>query len=339
MATSASRCPLLLLFLFSLVVLAAANDASKPLQRQTLVVTPLTSPAALLPDEDAAAAESLATAADSEVNLLSFSSVDIHLSHRDSLLAVTSSPEQIFHLRLERDAARVETLRHTLAAAVSAPPASVNVTGRRGFSSTVVSDRTSAGAPNRSSSVVFGDSAVPRASSRVAYTPMVRNPKVDTFYYIELTGVSVGGTRVSGVLASDLRLDPMTGRGGVIVDSGTSVTRLARPAYEALRDAFKAGTAGLKVAPGGFSLFDTCYDLSGRTEVKVPTVVLHLAGGAAVSLPAENYLIPVDTNGTFCFAFAGTDSGVSIIGNIQQQGYRVVFDGEKSRLGFVQRGC
>ncbi|URD75456.1 Eukaryotic aspartyl protease [Musa troglodytarum] len=177
--------------------------------------------------------------------------------------------------------------------------------------------------PNRSSSVVFGGSAVPRSSARVAYTPMVRNPKVDTFYYVELMGVSVGGAR--------LRLDPTTGRGGVIVDSGTSVTRLARPAYQALRDAFKAGVSGLKLAPGGFSLFDTCYDLSGRTEVKVPTVVLHLAG--------ENYLIPVDTKGTFCFAFAGTDSGVSIIGNIQQQGFRVVFDAEKSRVGFMPRGC
>lgn len=144
---------------------------------------------------------------------------------------------------------------------------------------------------------------------------------------------------MTGVLASDLRLDPTTGRGGVIVDSGTSVTRMARPAYQALRDAFKAGVSGLKLAPGGFSLFDTCYDLSGRTEVKVPTVVFHLAGGAAVSLPAENYLIPVDTKGTFCFAFAGTDSGVSIIGNIQQQGFRVVFDAEKSRVGFMPRGC
>nr|CAD1824190.1 unnamed protein product [Ananas comosus var. bracteatus] len=129
--------------------------------------------------------------------------------------------------------------------------------------------------------------------------------------------------------ATDLRLDPSTGRGGAIVDSGTSVTRLARAAYAAVRDAFRAGAAaGLggeaaEVA-GGFSLFDTCYDLAGRDEVRVPTVALHLAGGA---------------QGTFCFAFAGTDSGVSILGNIQQQGFRVVFDGDRDRLGFVPKGC
>ncbi|XP_010924503.1 aspartyl protease family protein 2 [Elaeis guineensis] len=203
-------------------------------------------------------------------------------------------------------------------------------------------DRTSSGSaasPVKSSLVVFGDSAVPRPGAAVAFTPMLRNPKMDTFYYVELTGISVGGSQVAGVSAADLRLNPATGKGGVIVDSGTSVTRLVRPAYAALRDAFKAGAAELREAPGGFSLFDTCYNLAGKTEVKVPTVVMHLGGGASVPLPAENYLIPVDTKGTFCFAFAGTESGVSIIGNIQQQGFRVVFDGARSRVGFLPRGC
>ncbi|CAI0555545.1 unnamed protein product [Linum tenue] len=83
---------------------------------------------------------------------------------------------------------------------------------------------------------------------------------------------------------------------------------------------------------------DTCFDLSGKTEVKVPTVVLHFRG-ADVSLPASNYLIPVDTSGAFCFAFAGTMSGLSIIGNIQQQGFRVVYDLGGSRIGFAPRGC
>ncbi|KAJ8529298.1 hypothetical protein K7X08_036133 [Anisodus acutangulus] len=62
------------------------------------------------------------------------------------------------------------------------------------------------------------------------------------------------------------------------------------------------GARNLKRAPD-FSLFDTCFDLSGKTEVKVPTVVMHFKG-ADVSLPASNYLIPVDSDGTFCFAFA-----------------------------------
>ncbi|KAK9910179.1 hypothetical protein M0R45_034151 [Rubus argutus] len=191
-------------------------------------------------------------------------------------------------------------------------------------------DRSSTSKP---SSLVFGDSAVSRTAR---FTPLVANPKLDTFYYIELLGISVGGTRVPGITASLFKLDP-AGNGGVIIDSGTSVTRLTRSAYSALRDSFRAGTTRLKRAPE-FSLFDTCFDFSGKAEVKVPTLVLHFRG-ADVSLPATNYLIPVDSSGTFCFAFAGTMGGLSIIGNIQQQGFRVVYDLAGSRVGFAPRGC
>ncbi|KAL5726928.1 hypothetical protein ACHQM5_000170 [Ranunculus cassubicifolius] len=207
-------------------------------------------------------------------------------------------------------------------------------TGRRfgqRFSYCLV-DRTSTA--TKSSAIVFGDSSVPRSA---VFTPILSNPKLNTFYYLELVGVSVGGTRVPKISSSLFKLDA-AGNGGVIIDSGTSVTRLTRPAYEALRDAFTAGAVGLKRAPG-FSLFDTCFDLSGKSEVKVPTVVMHFGHGADVSLPASNYLIPINSNGVFCFAFAGTSSGLSIIGNIQQQGFRIVFDGAGSRIGFAPRGC
>ena len=113
------------------------------------------------------------------------------------------------------------------------------------------------------------------------------------------------------------RIPDHTGRGGVILDSGTTVTRLARPAYTAFRDAFRAAATGLgQVSTGGgtSSFFDTCYSVGGR-RVKVPAMSMHFAGGVEVRLPPKNYLIPVDSRGTVCFAFAGTgDRSISIIG-------------------------
>ncbi|CAN6350011.1 unnamed protein product [Urochloa humidicola] len=213
----------------------------------------------------------------------------------------------------------------------------------RSFSYCLV-DRTSSlkPSPTRSSTLTFGAAALAGAGSgaaRASFTPMVRNPRMSTFYYVRVVGFSVGGARVRGVSERDLRLDPATGRGGMILDSGTSVTRLARPVYAAVREAFRAAAGGLRPSPGGFSLFDTCYDLGGRRVVRVPTLSVHLAGGAAVALPPENYLIPVDTRGTFCFAMSGTDGAVSILGNIQQQGFRVVFDGDAQRVGLVPKSC
>ncbi|MCD9561497.1 hypothetical protein HAX54_020624 [Datura stramonium] len=128
---------------------------------------------------------------------------------------------------------------------------------------------------------------------------------------------------------SSIGLDA-AGDGRIIVDSRTSTTRLTRPAYIAPRDAFRMGARDLKRAPD-FSLSNTCFNLLGKTEVKLSSMVLHLRG-ADVSLLTSNYLIPVDNDSTFFFEFAGTMSGLSITGNIQQQVFRVVSDVANSRL-------
>ena len=191
-----------------------------------------------------------------------------------------------------------------------------------------------------SSTLTIGDGAA-AGSPPPSFTPTVQNLNMATFYYVRLVGVSVGGVRVPGVTEDDLKLDPYTGRGGVILDSGTAVTRLARRAYIAFRDAFRAAAVDLgQVSIGGPSgFFDTCYTMGGRA-MKVPTVSMHFAGGVELTLPPKNYLIPVDSMGTVCFAFAGTgDRSVSIIGNIQQQGFRVVYNIGGGRVGFAPNSC
>ncbi|CAO2209059.1 unnamed protein product [Urochloa humidicola] len=167
--------------------------------------------------------------------------------------------------------------------------------------------------------------------------PLIRSPRTSTFYYVGMTGISVGGEALS-IPPSAFAMDAASGSGGVIVDSGTAVTRLQAAAYAAVRDAFARGTPSLPRA-AGVSLFDTCYDLSDRTSVEVPAVSLRFEGGGALWLPAKNYLIPVDGAGTYCLAFAPTNAAVSIIGNVQQQGIRVSFDTAKATVGFTTNNC
>ncbi|KAL2347554.1 hypothetical protein Fmac_001554 [Flemingia macrophylla] len=177
------------------------------------------------------------------------------------------------------------------------------------------------------------DSQLPR---NAVTAPLLRNPELDTFYYLGLKGISVGGEALEVPNAS-FEVDA-TGGGGIIVDSGTAVTRLRSEVYEKLREAFVRGTKGLPKAKG-VSLFDTCYDLSSRDSVEVPTVSFRFPGGRELPLPAKNYLIPVDSTGTFCLAFAPTTSSLSIIGNVQQQGTRVGFDIANSLVGFAANSC
>lgn len=176
----------------------------------------------------------------------------------------------------------------------------------------------------------------PEGATGSVYTPFLRNPRLGTFYYVPLTGISVGVLLVT--LPQKVFQFDESGRGGVILDSGTAVTRLQTEAYEAMRDAFVAGTNHLPRADG-LSIFDTCFDLSGQETVSIPAVSFRFSNGASLGLPARNSLIAVDDLGTFCLAFAPTEGSLSIIGNIQQQGVRVSFDSVNSVVGFAINQC
>ncbi|GLT29771.1 hypothetical protein SLA2020_046160 [Shorea laevis] len=184
-----------------------------------------------------------------------------------------------------------------------------------------------------SGSLVLGRRALPVGA---VWVPLVRNPHFPTFYYIGLSGLGVGGIRIA--ISEDLFRLTELGTGGVVMDTGTAVTRLPGVAYQAFRDEFIAQTTNLPRAPG-VSIFDTCYDLSRFINVRVPTVSFYFSGGPSLTLPAANFLIPVDNMGTFCFAFAPSASGLSIIGNIQQEGIQMSFDGANGFVGFGPDTC
>ncbi|KAG2306323.1 hypothetical protein Bca52824_026071 [Brassica carinata] len=182
-------------------------------------------------------------------------------------------------------------------------------------------------------SLVFGREALPVGAS---WVPLVRNPRAPSFYYVGLKGLGVGGVRIP--LPDDVFDLTETGDGGVVMDTGTAVTRLPTAAYAAFRDGFKSQTANLPRA-SGVSIFDTCYDLSGFVSVRVPTVSFYFTEGPVLTLPARNFLMPVDDSGTYCFAFAASPTGLSIIGNIQQEGIQVSFDGANGFVGFGPNVC
>lgn len=182
-------------------------------------------------------------------------------------------------------------------------------------------------------SLVIGRDAVPVGA---VWVPLLRNPRAPNFYFVGLAGLIVGGARVP--IPEDVFGLAGSGEGGVIMDTGTAVTRFPVPAYEALRDAFIAGTTDLPRA-SGVSIFDTCYNLFRFEAIRVPTVSFYFSGGLELTLPARNFLIPVDDVGTFCFAFAPSPSGLSIIGNIQQEGIQITFDGANGFVGFGPNTC
>jgi hypothetical protein len=164
-----------------------------------------------------------------------------------------------------------------------------------------------------------------------------------------MVGFSVGGERVPGFSNASLALNPTTGRSGIVVDSGTAILRFAGDAYAAVRDAFnsRAVEGRMRKLATNFSVFDACYDLRrrGHATVRVPSIVLHFAGGVDMALPSANYLVPVegsDRRTYFCLGLQAADDGLSVcLATSGNKGldFGVVFDVKRERIGFAPNGC
>lgn len=177
--------------------------------------------------------------------------------------------------------------------------------------------------------LTFGSSGFP---SGVKFTPLVTNQKAPSLYFLEMTGIKVGGQSLpidASVFASP----------GTLIDSGTVITRFQPAAYSALRSAFRSAMSNYSTAPA-YELFDTCYDFSGHDSVSVPTIVLQFKDGADVNVDISGIFYTVSKS-QICLAFAGNqDAGsVGIFGNRQQRSYDVVYDVARQRLGFSAGGC
>ncbi|KAL3512282.1 hypothetical protein ACH5RR_024999 [Cinchona calisaya] len=173
--------------------------------------------------------------------------------------------------------------------------------------------------------------------------PMVinSNPRFngfDSFFYVEVIGISVGRERLS-IAPSVFQIDK-NGNEGVIVDSGTTVTVLPPEAYRPLREVFTKHMRRSPL-PGNISLFDTCYDLSLVDYAAIPTISFHFSGGKTLVLGPRNCLTAVDSKGTFCLSFLQNYLPVSfsILGNSQQQGIRISFDLTNKLIGFSPNKC
>ncbi|KAK9117389.1 hypothetical protein Sjap_016336 [Stephania japonica] len=174
------------------------------------------------------------------------------------------------------------------------------------------------------------------SETSVSYTPLIKDERRPSFYFVNLVDISVGGQRLS---ISPSVFETST---GTIIDSGTVITRLPPSAYASLRDAFKGLMSRYPPAEGD-SLLDTCYDLSGEastSNVEVPKIVLNFENGVDVVVDESGTLIGESVS-RLCLAFAGNkdERKIGIIGNRQQVTYEVVYDVGGEKIGFGPGGC
>ncbi|KAL2348152.1 hypothetical protein Fmac_002152 [Flemingia macrophylla] len=186
------------------------------------------------------------------------------------------------------------------------------------------------------------------------YTSMLPNPNHPYFYCVGLSGISVGERNIPA--PEMLRRVDRRGGGGVVVDSGTTFTMLPASLYEAVVGEF--GRRVGRVAKRASEVEERtglgpCFFLKGPVEV--PAVTLHFVGNdSSVVLPRRNYFYEFLYGGdgvwrkrkVGCMMVmnGGDEADLSpgpgaVLGNYQQQGFEVVYDLEKRRVGFAKKQC
>ncbi|CAD6217820.1 unnamed protein product [Miscanthus lutarioriparius] len=189
-----------------------------------------------------------------------------------------------------------------------------------------------------SSPLFLGSSAsLSPAAKSTPFVPNPTGPPRSSYYYLSLEGITVGDTL--------LRIDPAvfqltaSGRGGLIIDSGTTITALEERAFVVLARAVAARVA-LPLASGAHLGLSVCFaapEGRGPEAVAVPRLVLHF-DGADMELRRSSAVVEDSVAGVACLGMVSA-RGMSVLGSMQQQNMHVLYDVERDVLSFEPANC
>ncbi|CAO1941776.1 unnamed protein product [Urochloa humidicola] len=190
---------------------------------------------------------------------------------------------------------------------------------------------------NITSTLFLGPSASLDGITGVGSTPFVVSPAtaaLDTYYYLNLTGISLGTTALS--IPPDAFFLNADGTGGLIIDSGTTFTALVDTAYQQVRAAV-VSLVSLPTSDGSAATgLDLCFALPSTTP-DMPSMTLHF-DGADMVLPSDNYMM--QDSEVWCLAMQNrTDGEMSTLGNYQQQNMHILYDVRQEALSFAPAEC
>ncbi|TMW89220.1 hypothetical protein EJD97_017474 [Solanum chilense] len=189
-----------------------------------------------------------------------------------------------------------------------------------------------------SSKLIFGEDKDLLKHPQLNFTSLVggKDNPAETFYYVQIKSVIVGG-EVLNIPKETWNLSP-EGVGGTIIDSGTTLSYFAEPAYEIVKEAFVKKVKSYPIVQD-FPILNPCYNVSGVKNVEFPSFGIVFGDGAVWNFPVENYFIKLEPD-IVCLAILGTPrSALSIIGNYQQQNFHILYDTKRSRLGYAPTRC
>ncbi|RDY01255.1 Aspartic proteinase CDR1, partial [Mucuna pruriens] len=179
---------------------------------------------------------------------------------------------------------------------------------------------------NFTSKLKFGSEGLEKLKGVVS-TPLIVKSSIPTFYFLNFEGISVGKRTVKTIKHET--------DGNMIIDSGTTMTRLQQSIYDEFVTLVKEvmGVKQAKEVPSNI-LFCFRYDV----EKAFPDFVLNFVG-AKVRLNPQNLFRYLGEN-LFCLlAKPIPDNGIPILGSQTQVGFRVEYDLQVGKVSFAPTDC
>lgn len=183
--------------------------------------------------------------------------------------------------------------------------------------------------------LILGDGAKMEGTS----TPF---DTLNGFYYVTLEGISVGEKRLDIEPGVFQRRE--SGQGGVIMDSGTTATFLAKEGFvQVSHEIDRLVRVGLGLEQVAYKSIPgwACY--KGRVDEDLrgfPWLTYHFAQGADLVMDEKSLFVQKNRH-VFCLAILEShlNSVGSVIGIMAQQHYNVAFDLKGKRVHFLRIDC
>ncbi|XP_050229420.1 aspartic proteinase nepenthesin-1-like [Mercurialis annua] len=158
-------------------------------------------------------------------------------------------------------------------------------------------------------------------------------------HYVEFMGIKIDDVMIP-IDAAFWKRDEL-GKYGVMVDSGTTLTRFPPMVYNKVRNSFLKGVKG-KMKAFKIESFDTCFYSPGSTPGDyIPKVSLCFADeDRELQLAPEHIMTSIGLiKDTYCFAFLEMESELTILGNHQLQHTRLSFNMWDDVVSFTPDDC
>ncbi|XP_075663394.1 protein ASPARTIC PROTEASE IN GUARD CELL 2-like [Castanea sativa] len=174
--------------------------------------------------------------------------------------------------------------------------------------------------------------------------PLLLNPLHPSHYFVGFQGISLNNQMVP-IPSSywEFSTNPESNiDGGVLVDSGASVSWMPTQVYEIFSSNFVQLTNMIQVKPPDSIQFDTCFS-TRSTSRSVPEVKFHFTNTYSLTLTMEQLFWRYSLQNKpdmLCLAFHyGLGFGFTIIGSKQLQGTRQTYDLINMNLKLTPNEC